>query len=461
MNITELVTHEGHFHADDVMAAAILTTLYPSAKLFRSRNEEMIKSKDGRIVWDVGHTHDLIANIFDHHQEGGAGVRENGVPYASLGLVWKYFGKKYLILIGTPKDKIDIIWEQVDNNFVQPLDAHDTGHQKLNNTTSFANLVSQRIPSIIFKNENGKWVTSNDPEESDYLKGFMELIPHAKARLYDYCQSLIKKININNDRLFKFSEYLVFLSFKSIALGKISSINIPNVKKYLYGIKKIILTTPYENFYGKVFKKLGIPSEYHQSIIQKLHYKIFKDIRSGHDSQINLLSMVYHSILSSVDKTDVEFLNSIHNIIKYGEFYFKNMILSTYRAKTGHDFTDYYINNNPRTDGILILPNGAEYTSRVHLHNKLHPDNIITTAIYPYFKSGEKIWNLKHVSKDYGTYETFKKIPEAARGKIGDEIADALGLPGFYGKYKFAHNAGHLLVANDLDAALAAAKLSS
>ena len=38
------------------------------------------------IVIDVGGQYDPDAGRFDHHQRGGAGERENGIPYSSFGL---------------------------------------------------------------------------------------------------------------------------------------------------------------------------------------------------------------------------------------------------------------------------------------------------------------------------------------------------------------------------------------
>ena len=45
---------------------------------------------DGTIVLDIG------GGKYDHHQRGGNGARENGVPYASCGLIWREFGKELL-----------------------------------------------------------------------------------------------------------------------------------------------------------------------------------------------------------------------------------------------------------------------------------------------------------------------------------------------------------------------------
>ena len=89
-----IVTHSGGFHADDAFAVAALL-LYREktagiAEVVRTRDPAVIAGGD--FVVDVGGEYDEARNRFDHHQPGGAGVRPNGVPYASFGLVWKKFG---------------------------------------------------------------------------------------------------------------------------------------------------------------------------------------------------------------------------------------------------------------------------------------------------------------------------------------------------------------------------------
>ncbi len=113
-----IVTHDGGFHADDVFAcAALFLHLHGKAMVVRSRDAETIAQGD--IVFDVGGEYDEARNRFDHHQPGGAGARENGIPYAAFGLVWKKFG----VSVAGSAD----IAALVDEVLVQPIDAHDNG----------------------------------------------------------------------------------------------------------------------------------------------------------------------------------------------------------------------------------------------------------------------------------------------------------------------------------------------
>ncbi len=122
MEKTVLVaTHNGMFHPDDVFAVAVLLKvleLLPvKIRVERTRDESKIISAD--FVVDVGGVYDAEKSRFDHHQIGGAGKRENGIPYASFGLVWLKFGEK---LSGSAEAAAI-----VEKRLVMPIDASDNG----------------------------------------------------------------------------------------------------------------------------------------------------------------------------------------------------------------------------------------------------------------------------------------------------------------------------------------------
>lgn len=75
------ITHTGVFHADEVMATAILLKARGELNLMRTFKVPEDISEDV-IVYDIG------GGKYDHHQKGGNGARENGVPYSSAGLLW-------------------------------------------------------------------------------------------------------------------------------------------------------------------------------------------------------------------------------------------------------------------------------------------------------------------------------------------------------------------------------------
>ena len=123
---TVLVTHSGGFHADEVLSSVILTTLFPAARIVRSRAPDWITPGPDRIVYDVGGLYDAEQQIFDHHQRG-APLRPDEQPYSSFGLVWKHYGRDYLLARGVPAAHVEAVHLSFDGSFVLPVDLVDNG----------------------------------------------------------------------------------------------------------------------------------------------------------------------------------------------------------------------------------------------------------------------------------------------------------------------------------------------
>ena len=119
MNDKTIATHNGNFHADDVFSIAAFKIISPSFKLIRTRDLDLIAKAD--IVIDVGGEYDPDTDHFDHHQRGGAGERENGIPYSSFGLIWQKYG---LEICQGNQD----VANAVDKGLVSTIDAIDCGH---------------------------------------------------------------------------------------------------------------------------------------------------------------------------------------------------------------------------------------------------------------------------------------------------------------------------------------------
>lgn len=126
MNPEYLVTHSGGFHADELMSSVILTKLFPDAKLIRSRDRNWITPNGDRIIYDVGGVYDPEAQIYDHHQRG-APRRKDGQPFSSFGLIWKHYGRDYLIASRVPDKDLEAIHASFDESFVLPIDLVDNG----------------------------------------------------------------------------------------------------------------------------------------------------------------------------------------------------------------------------------------------------------------------------------------------------------------------------------------------
>ncbi|WP_041713852.1 MYG1 family protein [Paraglaciecola sp. T6c] len=157
MNDKIVVTHSGNFHADDVFSVAALKSVFPTFTLIRTRDKDTIAKAD--VVIDVGGEHDAATDRFDHHQRGGAGERDNGVPYSSFGLIWQKYG---LTICGDNQELANAI----DAGLVSTIDAIDCGHVK-----GVAEGISLSQTISMF---NPTW-----QEEGDFDAGFNEAVDFA------------------------------------------------------------------------------------------------------------------------------------------------------------------------------------------------------------------------------------------------------------------------------------------
>lgn len=113
-----IAVHDGKFHADDVFACAVIELMLgEKTRIIRTRDEAELAKAD--FVADVGNVYDPARQRFDHHMREGAGVRENGIPYAAFGLVWKEYGEK---ICGSKE-----IADRIDARLIAPIDAEDNG----------------------------------------------------------------------------------------------------------------------------------------------------------------------------------------------------------------------------------------------------------------------------------------------------------------------------------------------
>lgn len=158
-----VITHSGHFQPDDVFAIATLQILLGDFELIRTRDPEMIKTGDW--VVDVGREYDPEKKRFDHHQEGGAGARENGIPYSSFGLVWKHCGVK----IAGNEERAG----RIEEKLVQQIDAIDNGHMYFTADTVYPYLVDDALSAF-----NPTW-----KEEGTYDAQFVRAVTIAKQIL--------------------------------------------------------------------------------------------------------------------------------------------------------------------------------------------------------------------------------------------------------------------------------------
>jgi|TARA_R110000787_G_scaffold83662_2_gene179915 uncharacterized UPF0160 family protein len=174
MTITQLVTHSGGFHADELLSSVILTRLFPNAKLIRSRDAQQIEPAAGRIIYDVGGQFDAELGIFDHHQRPNP-LRQDGQPYSSFGLIWAHYGREYLKSFDIPAWDIEAVHASFDRGFVLPVDLIDNG--AVNPSDAGPLFASLTLPVLL---ETLKPVF-DDREEGADDRAFAAALPVARA----------------------------------------------------------------------------------------------------------------------------------------------------------------------------------------------------------------------------------------------------------------------------------------
>lgn len=202
----KVAIHSGRFHSDEAFAIATLKML-GDVDYVRTRDESVMQSCDLRV--DVGRKYDPKTGDFDHHQPEGAGKRENGIPYASFGLIWKEFGTKVC--------ESQEVASMVEKRLVQIIDANDTGFDllepKIKEVKSFSidDAIDDMMPS---------WKIGNpSPSQMDvFFKSAVELASQTLKNAIDkardhidgdkFVRSAIK--NANDERLIILDKYVAW-----------------------------------------------------------------------------------------------------------------------------------------------------------------------------------------------------------------------------------------------------------
>lgn len=187
-----IVTHSGPFHADDVMACAILKTVYGrDAEIVRTRDPDILEEAiedPATVVVDVGADYDPNHDLYDHHQKGGAGTRWDGevgdgeTPYASAGLVWCHYGDAAVerlvehAALEPIHDQVSMVADIVDRTLIEPIDCLDTGYVEPNMGATISGMISRMNP---------QWFDEN----ADFDTTFEEAVEEAASILKRFVRS--------------------------------------------------------------------------------------------------------------------------------------------------------------------------------------------------------------------------------------------------------------------------------
>ena len=160
MDVKVIGTHSGPFHADDVMACALLQ-LHPEfkdAKIERSREEGVLEKCD--IILDVGGKFGHEERRYDHHQADfvltmeqlSRGEIKSKVKLSSAGLIFFYYGQEIIREHFELEElehlsKINWIWKKIYFILIREIDLIDnTGSVQGDIKTGFTTRVGRLNP---------------------------------------------------------------------------------------------------------------------------------------------------------------------------------------------------------------------------------------------------------------------------------------------------------------------------
>lgn len=188
----KICTHDGVFHADEVLATALLRSISMNTQIERSRNKAVWEECD--ILVDVGGEYlpsqeSGVGQLkFDHHQdETNLPTHSDGTPMSSLGMVFNEFKENIIIywdnsnMVCDTNDEFDKFSLFCQQKFIEylikPVDAWDNGFP------------GQSCPAIssIISSYNTSWY---ETESGLQDKRFFQALGFA----IDYINNVVRKI---------------------------------------------------------------------------------------------------------------------------------------------------------------------------------------------------------------------------------------------------------------------------
>lgn len=161
-------THDGKFHADEVMATAILHLLF---------DIEVVRTRDPKTLGELEIVYDVGGGKFDHH-----GIekryRESGTPFAACGLIWYEYGREAIHFLepSLAKEEIESVFQYVDRALIEGIDAQDNGIRFEETSIPLMNI------SIIISGYNPPWY-SDDDEHNAFNKAIPLCIDVLKSTI--------------------------------------------------------------------------------------------------------------------------------------------------------------------------------------------------------------------------------------------------------------------------------------
>ena len=219
MTTVKIGTHSGTFHADEVLACAMLRILFKDPVIVRSRDSDILATCD--YVVDVGGEYNHAAKRYDHHQRGFEETFNSKyfTKLSSAGLVFKHYGKEIIKKsLQTNESNTDILYQKVYTSFIEAFDGVDNGVDRFS-TSDIPKYKDNTNISSIIGSMNGTHVEPEDLQDERFLKAVNWIGPIFERILVVYGKSWLpaREIVLNSllkmkDGVFALQEYVPWKS---------------------------------------------------------------------------------------------------------------------------------------------------------------------------------------------------------------------------------------------------------
>ncbi len=182
-----VATHNGPFHADDVMAYALIRTFYDAeACIVRTRDPDRIDGAD--IVIDVGGVYDPSLQRFDHHQAAYTG------PLSSAGMVLEWLTDRGQIepaLAKRLRTRLMDYVDAVDNGRVAPIQGVPCYPSLVDALNQPASTLDEFDSAFLVANEMAFAWLAGLKSEHDQIRAAEIRIPQAMAEAVEAGRNVI------------------------------------------------------------------------------------------------------------------------------------------------------------------------------------------------------------------------------------------------------------------------------
>ena len=375
--------HNGIFHCDDVTACAcsdiLLENLYDYSDEFEVKKVAIVRTRNPEVLKKCSICVDIGGGEFDHHYEGCDKKRKDGTKYASIGLVWKTYGKKLIRLIkpDLSTSEIDRLFEKIDNEIIRFIDADDNGKLIKKPKKSDETIKDENL------DDNEKYYTSFDfdfitlfnpswhEEKPNFNDGFIRAFEVTRRTFNNCLKSIVLEEKIKDEN-------------ESISLEEQEHF----IKETAIKYQKLLL-----NNFSKEPNVMKIYED-NEDTMKALSEINNEQLITAVDENIKLF-LEQHSFKYNTEKDKKEILEQkIRQIVD--EFYATRII----EALTQDT-------NNMKCSCLTIPAQTFPWKKGIFAYNEKHKDNPIRFVMYPYPNGG---WAIECVQKSSALDDRYTKI---------------------------------------------------